>query len=132
MLDFLYGDLEGKDLPLAFEDLEDYAALEKWVEADWIALLKKYANAVFIANSFRYYVEPSSITAIGKPSAALAAKIEQDEKARLSARKEQLGPGQLKELEKLLEESKKESDVPPPSEMISDFPLTDVSRGILA
>jgi hypothetical protein len=39
--DFLYGDLRGKDLPPAFDDLEDYAALEQWSAQDWADLLSK-------------------------------------------------------------------------------------------
>jgi Zn-dependent M16 (insulinase) family peptidase len=71
---------------------------------------------------------------IGKPSAALSVKIEQDEKDRLAKRKAELGEEKLKQLEKDLEKAKEESDTAPPPEMIKDFPLTDVSlvvRGCL-
>jgi len=64
---------------------------------------------------------------IGKPSAALAAKIESDEKSRIAKRKEELGEEKLKELEKRMQDAKKESEVEPPAEMISGFPITDVS-----
>jgi len=37
-----------------------------------------------------------------------------------------MGEERLKELEKKLEQAKTDSNIPPPSEMISDFPLTDV------
>lgn len=75
----------------------------------------------------RYFVSPPSLTVIGKPSAALSTKIESDEKERIAKRKAELGEEKLKELERKVEEAKKESDVPPPPEMIGDFPLTDVS-----
>jgi hypothetical protein len=39
--DFLYGDKDGKELPLAFSDLPDYAAFEKYSAQDWINLLDK-------------------------------------------------------------------------------------------
>jgi Zn-dependent M16 (insulinase) family peptidase len=39
--DFLYGDINGKDLPITFDDLEDYAVLEKWTAKDWSDLLDK-------------------------------------------------------------------------------------------
>ena len=39
--DFLYGEFDGRELPIAFDDLEDYDVLEKWIEKDWIALLDK-------------------------------------------------------------------------------------------
>jgi Zn-dependent M16 (insulinase) family peptidase len=57
----------------------------------------------------------------------LAAKIEQAEKERLAQRRTQLGEEKLKELEKKLEAAKMESDRPPPEEMITKFPITNVS-----
>ena len=75
----------------------------------------------------RYFVSASSISTVGKPSAALAQKIEKDEKDRLEKRKAELGEAKLKELEKLVEDAKKESEIPPPPEMLSNFPITDVS-----
>ncbi len=76
----------------------------------------------------RYYVRSESLTLIGKPSAALASKIDTDEKKRLADRRAELGEAKLKELERELENAKAESDKPPPAEMIGDFPLTDVRR----
>ena len=75
----------------------------------------------------RYYVSQPSVTVIGKPSAALAAKIESDEKSRLAARKAELGEEKLQDLLQLLEDAKAESDRPPPADMINSFPLTNVS-----
>lgn len=69
-----------------------------------------------------------SLTTIGKPSASLSAKIEQDEKDRLAQRKSELGEEKLKVLQKVLDAAKEESDRPPPENVISDFPLTDVCR----
>ncbi|GFZ50626.1 hypothetical protein JCM24511_08384 [Saitozyma sp. JCM 24511] len=111
--DFLYGDSRGKDLPPAFDDLEDYAALEQWSAQDWADLLSKY------------YVSPPFIGVVGKPSAALSAKLDQAEKDRLAERREKLGEKKLKELEQKLQEAKAESDRPPPEGMITDFPITD-------
>ena len=67
---------------------------------------------------------------IGKPSAALATKIDTDEKSRIAKRKEELGEEKLKELEKRMQDAKKESEVEPPAEMISGFPITDVSISV--
>lgn len=114
--DFLYGNAEGKDLPEAFEDLRDYDALSAWTDKEWLALLDKY------------YISQPSISTVGKPSAALSAKIESDEKDRLAKRKAELGEEKLKRFEKELEEAKAESDRPAPDGMISDFPITDVSE----
>lgn len=41
VIDFLYGDLSGKDLPTAFDDLKDYTILEGWKAEDWISLLQR-------------------------------------------------------------------------------------------
>lgn len=84
-------------------------------DADWRAMLDKY------------YVSQPSISTVGKPSAALSAKIEKEEKDRLEKRKAELGEEKLKQLEKKLEDAKMESDAPPPEDMISSFPITDVS-----
>jgi hypothetical protein len=39
--DFLYGEANGKELPAAFDDLEDYAVLAKWKADAWVSLLNK-------------------------------------------------------------------------------------------
>ena len=75
----------------------------------------------------RYYVSAESLSVIGKPSSAAAAKVKAEEEQRISTRKADLGVDKLKELEEELEEAKAESDRPPPSDMISGFPLTDAS-----
>lgn len=41
LLDFLYGDVSGKDLPAAFEDLRDYEMISKITEQEWVQLLSK-------------------------------------------------------------------------------------------
>jgi hypothetical protein len=72
-------------------------------------------------------VSQPCLTTIGKPSASLSAKIEQDEKDRLASRRKELGEEKLKELDVALEAAKAESNILPPGHMISDFPLTNVS-----
>ncbi|KAK4688517.1 presequence protease, partial [Tremellales sp. Uapishka_1] len=113
--DFLYGDKDGRELPKAFEDLQVYDTLMAWKQERWITLLDTY------------FVSPPSITAIGKPSAVLANKIEKDEKERVSAQKDSLGEEGLKRLEAKLAAAKKESDRPIPEEMLTEFPITDPS-----
>lgn len=39
--DFLYGNVNGDDLAVSFEELEDYEVLEKWSARDWADLLDK-------------------------------------------------------------------------------------------
>ena len=130
-LDFLYGDMSGRELPLAFDDLSDYAALDSWTAQDWQRLLSEYVTDLIfeclLIMSHRYYVSAECITVIGKPSAALSKKIEEEEKLRIVTRQNELGKDKLKELESALEQAKKESEAPPPADMIASFPLTDVS-----
>jgi Zn-dependent M16 (insulinase) family peptidase len=63
----------------------------------------------------------------GKPSAALAEKLEKDEKARLDAQIAELGPEGLARLEKELDDAKAENDAPIPEKVLTDFPVPKVS-----
>jgi len=74
----------------------------------------------------RYYVDPPSIVVRGQPSAAMAEKLERDEKVRIAAQVKKLGPEGLKAAAKLLEEAKAEHDKPIPDEIIKAFPVPDV------
>ena len=62
----------------------------------------------------------------GKPSAALAEKLEKDEKARLDAQIAKLGPEGLTRLQKELDNAKAENDAPIPEKILTDFPVPDV------
>ena len=74
----------------------------------------------------RYYVEPASIVICGQPSASLADKLEQEEKARIAAQVERLGPDGLKKAEAELEAAKAEHAIAIPNEVITSFPVPDV------
>ena len=50
-VDFLYGDVNGKDLSVTFDDLEDYAILDKWSAQDWSKLLDKWIFLLQISES---------------------------------------------------------------------------------
>ena len=39
--DFLYGQIDGQNLPDNFADLEDYAALDNWTSEEWLSLLNQ-------------------------------------------------------------------------------------------
>lgn len=112
--DFLYCEKDGKELPEAFDDLEDYSALEKWTAQDWIAFINKW------------FVNANSITTIGRPSAQLAAELEKDEKARVAEQKAKFGEEGLKKLQEELDAAKQESDKPIPEEMLTTFPAINV------
>ncbi|WVO17244.1 hypothetical protein L204_104936 [Cryptococcus depauperatus] len=111
--DFLYGDKDGADLPMAFNDFENYATLRAYPADQWTALLDKY------------FVSAASVTIIGRPSTALSEKIKKEEKERIAKRKEELGEEKLRQLGQKLEKAKKESEIPPPKDMITEFPITN-------
>jgi len=75
---------------------------------------------------FRYYVDPPSIVVRGQPSAAMAEKLEKDEKVRIAAQVKKLGPEGLEAATKLLENAKAEHDKPIPDEILKAFPVPDV------
>lgn len=66
---------------------------------------------------------------LGQPSAALADKLEKEEKDRVAATVEQYGPEGLAKLAKEIEDAQAENDKPIPSELISKFKVPDV-KGI--
>ncbi|KIY47049.1 hypothetical protein FISHEDRAFT_75082 [Fistulina hepatica ATCC 64428] len=113
--DFLYGPEDGSDLEAAMDDIACYNEVRKWTASDWAELLQKY------------YIDPHSVVLRGKPSADLVERLKQDEKARVAAQRERLGPDGLKEAERLLEEAKKEHDRPIPKEILTSFPVPDVN-----
>lgn len=112
--DFLYGKEDGSELNRALNEMDDYEVLRKWSGEQWANLLKKY------------YVDPPSIVVRGKPSSAMAEKLEKDEKARIAAQVKKLGPKGLEAATKLLESAKAEHDKPIPDEILKAFPVPDV------
>ena len=75
---------------------------------------------------YRYFVDPKRVVVRGKPSAAVADRLEKEEKARIAKQKEALGPEGLTQKAKELEEAKAEHDKPIPTEVLKSFPLPDV------
>ena len=75
---------------------------------------------------FRYYIDPPSIVVRGRPSAAMAEKLEKDEKARIAVQVKTLGPKGLEDAAKLLEKAKAEHEKPIPVEILKAFPVPDV------
>jgi hypothetical protein len=73
-----------------------------------------------------YYVDPAAVIVRGKPSANMAARLEKDEKARLAAQVEKLGPAGIEAATKELETAKEEHDRPIPEEILTAFPVPDV------
>ena len=52
---------------------------------------------------FRYYVDPPRIVVLGKPSGEMADRLDREEKARVAAQQERLGPAGIAECERELE-----------------------------
>ncbi|KAJ3559767.1 hypothetical protein NM688_g144 [Phlebia brevispora] len=112
--DTLYGAEDGSELGPSLQEIERYAEMRKWTSQDWTDLLKKY------------YIEPHRIVLVGKPSAALAKKLEEDERTRIAKQRKTLGEQGLKQAEVELEEAKKEHDKEIPGSILKSFPVPDV------
>ena len=76
---------------------------------------------------YRYYLDASSLTVIGKPSASLADRLEAETKAREEKRQTELGEAGLKKLADKIEQAQKENDRDIPPEMLKDFKIPDVA-----
>ncbi|CCM05163.1 uncharacterized protein FIBRA_07372 [Fibroporia radiculosa] len=112
--DFLYGAEDGSELGPSMDEINQYAQLRKWSSKQWTDILR------------RYYIDPPCIVVRGKPSSAMADKLEQEEKARIAAQKDRLGPDGLAQAEKELEEAKQEHDREIPTDILTSFPVPDV------
>lgn len=77
----------------------------------------------------RYFVSAPSITVVGKPSAALAAKIEADEKVRLEAQRVELGEEGLKKKAEELKLAQTFNEREIPKEVLESFEVPSVSLG---
>ncbi|KAJ7293661.1 Metalloenzyme, LuxS/M16 peptidase-like protein [Mycena rebaudengoi] len=112
--DFLYGAEDGSELEGSMDEINQYAQVRKWTSKQWTDLIQKY------------YIDQHSVVIRGKPSAALAEKLEADEKARVTAQVERLGPEGLAKAKKDLQEAKAEHDKPIPTEILLDFAVPSV------
>jgi Zn-dependent M16 (insulinase) family peptidase len=77
-------------------------------------------------NLHRYFVVPKRVVVRGKPSAAVAERLEKEEKARIAKQKADLGSEGLAQKAKELEEAKAEHEKPIPAEVLKSFPVPDV------
>ena len=112
--DFLYGAENGATLGRSLDEISGYDVLRTWKSEDWVRLLKQY------------YIDPHRVVLVGKPSAAMAKRLEGEEKARIAKQKEVLGEEGLKKAEAELEAAKKEHDRPIPTEILTKFPVPSV------
>ncbi|KAF8216136.1 Metalloenzyme, LuxS/M16 peptidase-like protein [Mycena galopus ATCC 62051] len=112
--DFLYGAEDGSELEASMDEINQFAEVRTWTSKQWTDLLQKY------------YIDSHSVVVRGKPSASLAKKLAADDKARIAAQVERLGPEGLKKAEKELDEAKAEHDTPIPTEILLDFAVPSV------
>ncbi|KAJ4001026.1 Metalloenzyme, LuxS/M16 peptidase-like protein [Lentinula boryana] len=112
--DHIYGAEDGSELGPSMAEFETYAAVKEWTSIQWTGLLQKY------------FIDPSSVVVIGRPSAALAEKLEKDEKKRIAAQVKKLGPEGLRAAAKELEEAKAEHAKPIPTEVLTEFKIPTV------
>jgi hypothetical protein len=75
---------------------------------------------------YRYFVDPKRVVVRGKPSAAVAERLEKEEKARVAKQKEVLGPEGLAQRAKELEAAKAEHEKPIPTDILKSFPVPSV------
>ncbi|KAK6354307.1 hypothetical protein TWF730_008717 [Orbilia blumenaviensis] len=106
--DFLFANRDGSGL-LQLKTLEVYDELEKWTEEEWRQYIKKWL------------VDNPHVSIIGEPSAKLAEKLKQDEKARIKSQIKGLGDDGLKELAEKLEKAKKDNEPEIPIDVLRGF-----------
>jgi len=112
--DFLFGNRDGSTLR-DLKTLREYDTLEKWTDDQWRQFFRKW-----ISNA-------PHVTILGRPSAALSKKLKQDERDRIAAQKQRLGPEGLKDLETKLAEAKAANDREIPREILTSFKVPDTS-----
>lgn len=112
--DFLFGKRDGSSLR-DLATIKEYDILEQWTEQQWKDFFKKWIS------------DANHVSILGKPSKAMAEKLEADEVARVAAQKEKLGPEGLEKLAKKLEDAKAKNDAPIPKEVLEKWPVPGVS-----
>lgn len=112
--DFLFGKRDGSTLK-DLATVKEYDVLEKWADQQWREFLKKWIS------------DANHVSILGKPSKAMAERIEADEIARVAAQKEKLGPDGLKMLAQKLEDAKAKNNAPIPKEILEKWPVPGVS-----
>lgn len=112
--DHLFGKRDGSQLKEAAETLAIYDVLDSWTEQQWRDFMKKWL------------VDSPHVSVLGKPSAKLAKKIEEDEKKRVEERVRKLGKEGLQELQKKLDDAKAENEKEIPKELLAGFKVPSV------
>jgi Zn-dependent M16 (insulinase) family peptidase len=112
--DHLFGNRDGSELRKNLESLNSYDEILKWDDEKWRSFTRKLL------------VDNHHVSILGRPSAKLVKKIEEDEKARVAERVKRLGEEGLKKLQRKLEKAKAENDREIPPEIIGQFKVPSV------
>ncbi len=106
--DFLYGKRDGTTMETV-ATLEDYTRLSKWDQEQWRNFIKDNIS------------HAHHVSILGKPSAALSAKLKAEEATRIEQQKQKLGPEGLRKMQEKLNEAKAENDREIPTELLAGF-----------
>lgn len=112
--DHLFGKRDGTELRTNLENLTAYEELAKWDEKKWRDFMRKWL------------VDTHHVSILGRPSAKLVQKIEDEEKARVADRVKNLGEKGLKELQDKVDAAKAENEREVPSEILGQFKVPSV------
>lgn len=106
--DFLYGKRDGSTMA-SVATLDVYAKLSKWNQEQWRAFIKDNIS------------HAHHVSILGKPSAALSAKLKSDEATRIEQQKQKLGVEGLKAMQEKLDTAKAENDRGIPTDLLGRF-----------
>jgi Zn-dependent M16 (insulinase) family peptidase len=112
--DFLYGKRDGSTMETV-ATLEEYTKLSHWSQEQWRDFIKDNIS------------HAHHVSILGKPSAALSAKLKSEEAKRIDQQKQELGPEGLKRMKEKLDKAKAENDKEIPMDLLAGFkvPSTD-------
>lgn len=109
--EFLYGERDGRALHTALDDMHRFDQLDAYTADDWRALL------------LATFVENPRLSVVGRPSARLVQQLKAETRARVDARRNELGDAGAKALEDKLGEARKANDQPIPESMLDAFAI---------
>ncbi|UZJ56905.1 hypothetical protein CBS101457_006225 [Exobasidium rhododendri] len=114
IVDFLYGQENGRDLEASLDSMKQYDALEKYTSSQWVQVLR------------RWFIDNNRLVISGKPSAQMADRLKKETQDLIQKRKVELGETGLAKLDKALQDAQKLNDLEIPKKMLSDFQIPDV------
>lgn len=116
IIDFIYGDLNAKNLTRWCKDLKIYDELKQWNTDQWCKFIDEQL------------VQIKSATIIGKPSSKLNKAMKQQNKKRKLEIIQRYGQQGLFELDKKLQLAQAKNDLPIPQGLLTQFGYPDPSN----